>query len=109
MIELKSLIETNPNFTPLQRKAVVQSLVNELERVYKNPRKELEVSKEFNMENVKADVQAFSLNQANDIKKVMLHTVEGIKKHGVQVTHPSYLGLFNPRPNFPSVMADVIN
>ncbi|MEM7105233.1 MAG: pyridoxal-dependent decarboxylase [Bacteroidota bacterium] len=109
MIEMKSLIEMNPNSTSIQRNEVVQSLINELEKVYNNPRTELEVSKAFNIDNVKADVQAFSLNQANDIKAVMLHTIEGIKKHGVQVTHPSYLGLFNPRPNFPSVMADVIN
>ena len=99
----------NPNFTPIQRNDVVQSILNELETVYNNPREEIDVSKEFNKENVKRDVHVFSFNQENDIKKVMLHTIAGLKKHGVQVTHPSYFGLFNPRPNFPSIMADIIN
>ncbi|MFK8007680.1 MAG: aspartate aminotransferase family protein [Saprospiraceae bacterium] len=67
------------------------------------------VSRLFNPEEVRSDASTFSFDQTNDAEVVMLHTIEGIKQHGVQVTHPSYLGLFNPRPSFPSIMADVIN
>jgi glutamate/tyrosine decarboxylase-like PLP-dependent enzyme len=36
------------------------------------------------------------------------HVISSIRKYGVQVSHPSYYGLFNPRPNFASIMADMI-
>lgn len=101
--------DMNPNATSVERNEIVKTIIAELETIYNNPRKELTVSKAFNVEEVKAAANNFSFNKANDAKEVMLHTIESIKEHGVQVTHPSYLGLFNPRPSFPSVIADVIN
>ena len=41
-------------------------------------------------------------------REAVNHVVDGIKKYGVQVSHPLYFGLFNPRPNFASIMADMI-
>jgi len=99
----------NFNFSESERNTIVQSVISDLETIYSAPREELKVSKVFSKEKAKDAANAFSFNQTNDAKKVLLHTINGIKGHGVQVTHPSYLGLFNPRPNFPSIMADIIN
>lgn len=101
--------DMNPNNTSLERNEIVQIIINQLETIYNDPRKELTVSKVFDVNEAKAAASTFSFNQANDAKEVMQHTINSIKGVGVQTTHPSYLGLFNPRPNFPSVMADVIN
>jgi len=99
----------NPNSTSVERNDVVRAILNKLETIYHYPREELTVSKAFNEEKAKDAASTYSFNQRNDAKEVMLHVINSIKEHGVQVTHPSYLGLFNPRPNFPSVMADIIN
>lgn len=97
------------DLTEAKRLDILTAVTNQLETVYNNPRKELVVSRAFDREAVKANAKTFSFEESNDPKEVMFHVIEGIKKQGVQVTHPSYFGLFNPRPSFPSVMADVIN
>jgi len=99
----------NPDFTEVQRADILQNVLRELETIYNDPRNELVVSKEFDQERVKTDANTFSFDRANDVEEVLCHAIAGIKENGVQITHPSYLGLFNPRPNFPSVMADIIN
>jgi len=99
----------NPDFTEAQRADILQNVLGELETIYSDPRNELVVNKAFDQLSVKANANAFGFDQANDAEKVLRHTIAGIKEQGVHVTHPSYLGLFNPRPNFPSVMADIIN
>ena len=106
---LDNTFDMNPNATSEERNEIIQIILNELEVIYNSPREELIVSKSINNKKVKEDVHAFSFNKSNKAKEVMLHTINGLKEHAVQVTHPSYFGLFNPRPNFPSVMADVIN
>jgi len=97
------------NYSKSERNSIFKSITSQLETIYNDPRSELVVSRHFTEEEVKTDVNTFSFEQANDAERVMHHVIDGIKKHGVQVTHPSYLGLFNPRPSFPSIMADVIN
>lgn len=98
----------NFNLTASKRQEVLSAVTNELETVYNNPN-EVVVSKEFNVEKIHEMVNAFSFEKSNDPEQVMRHVIEGIKEHSVHITHPSYFGLFNPRANFPSAMADVIN
>lgn len=98
----------HPDLTPSQRTAILKAVTAELETVYNKPDTVI-VSKELDTENITNMVNAFPFEASNDPKEVMLHVVEGLKKHAVHAPHPSYFGLFNPRPNFPSVMADVIN
>ncbi len=98
----------NFNLTASKRQEILTAVTNELETVYNNP-DEVVVSKEFNVERIHEMVNAFSFEESNDPEEVLLHVIEGIKEHSVHITHPSYFGLFNPRANFPSAMADVIN
>jgi len=98
----------NFNFEEAQRQEILQAVLFELENAYNKPREELIVSKELDVENIHKMVRAFDFKKANNPKEVMLHVVDGLKKHAVHTTHPGYYGLFNPRPNFPSVMADIV-
>lgn len=34
--------------------------------------------------------------------------IENLKQYTIHTPHPNYFGLFNPRPNFPSILADLI-
>lgn len=97
------------NFQKSTRNTVTDTIISRLKSIYDDPRKELVVNRSTEPAKVLSDANTFSFEKANDAEEVMLHVIEGIRNHGVQVTHPSYLGLFNPRPSFPSLMADVIN
>lgn len=41
-------------------------------------------------------------------KEALDHILEGMKKFTVHTSHPAYYGLFNPKANFPSILADTI-
>ena len=40
-------------------------------------------------------------------KDVIDHVFHGLESYAVQIAHPSYFGLFNPRPAFPSILSDL--
>ena len=43
-----------------------------------------------------------------DPLKAIKYVIQGLTKYAVHTPHPDYFGLFNPRPNFPSIIADAI-
>lgn len=43
-----------------------------------------------------------------ELDEALNHVISGLRKHAVHTPHPDYFGLFNPRPNFPSILADAI-
>lgn len=96
------------DLTPSQRKDIVDSITAALESSYADP-SELIVSKKLDEENIHAVAKAYQFDRPNDAKEVILHVIKNMKEHSVNVTHPSYFGLFNPRPSFPSAVADIIN
>ena len=51
---------------------------------------------------------ASGFDEALDIEEVLNHVANGLTKHAVHTPHPGYFGLFNPRPNFPSILADAM-
>lgn len=98
----------NFNLTASKRQEITTTVIEALESSYQNP-DELVVSKTLDEERITEMVNAFDFDQPHDTTQVIMHVIEGLKEHAVHSTHPSYFGLFNPRANFPSVMADVIN
>jgi len=48
-----------------------------------------------------------------DVERTTNEAIEdvlnGPTKYAVHTPHPGYFGMFNPRPNFPSIIADVIS
>ena len=47
-------------------------------------------------------------DQPQTAKDAIDHVMEGLSKYAVHTPHPQYYGMFNPRPNFPSITADLI-
>ena len=54
------------------------------------------------------ELHARDFNQPDDLEHLMDWMIEALDKGGVQMTHPGYLGLFNPAPAFASECADRI-
>lgn len=54
------------------------------------------------------DLHAMHFDQPETLGTLMDWVIEALGKGGVQMTHPGYLGLFNPAPTFASECADRI-
>ena len=42
-------------------------------------------------------------------EEAIQQVINGLSKYAVHTPHPQYFGMFNPRSNFPSILADVIS
>ncbi len=95
------------DFSKNQREKIWKSLINDLEEYYTNT-STLNVAPELNIEEIKNFVASFDINSPINAGKAIDHVMEGLSKYAVHTPHPSYYGLFNPRPTFPGIVADVI-
>ena len=59
-------------------------------------------------ETVKAYIDQQDLSRGIGYEEAIEHVMEGFRKFHVHTPHPHYLGLFNPRTTFPSIMGDTI-
>lgn len=57
---------------------------------------------------IKAIAKQFSFEKANDPEEVVNAVIQNLKDYTVHTTHSGYLGLFNPRANYLSILADLI-
>jgi len=57
---------------------------------------------------VKKFIESQSLNEGVPFNDAINHVLEGFKKFHVHTPHPHYMGLFNPRACFPSIIGDTI-
>jgi glutamate/tyrosine decarboxylase-like PLP-dependent enzyme len=55
-----------------------------------------------------SELHAKHFDQTDDLESLMDWVIEALDKGGVQMTHPGYMGLFNPAPTFASECADRI-
>ncbi len=55
-----------------------------------------------------AELQAKQFDEVEDLEPLMDWVMDALDKGSVQITHPGYLGLFNPAPSFASECADRI-
>ena len=56
----------------------------------------------------RAELKSMDFNSALSIEGVSEWTISNLQTGMVHMTHPGYMGLFNPAPNFPSEYADRI-
>ena len=68
----------------------------------------LKVSPKLDHQQIVELASKYDFSSSVSGREALDHVMNGIKKYGVQVSHPMYFGLFNPRPNFASMMADMI-
>lgn len=90
-----------------RRTEVLQYASEILENYYDNA-KARDVSPDLDIQKVRSYISEFANKGNTDYKDIIDHVFTGLEKHAVQITHPSYFGLFNPRPSFPSIIADLL-
>jgi len=97
----------NFDFDKTQRGEILQQLFKKLENYYANT-KEWPVSPKLNLHNIRTLVQAIDLNEGINPSEAIDHITNALEEYAVHTPHPNYFGLFNPRPNFASILADII-
>ncbi|MDP4224236.1 MAG: pyridoxal-dependent decarboxylase [Bacteroidota bacterium] len=98
---------TSFDLTPEQRSELFEMLLPELENFYSNTGK-LRVTAILDPEEIRRVIRRADFKHPVDIKEAVKNVTEALDKYIVHVPHPRYYGLFNPRPNFPSIIADLI-
>lgn len=69
---------------------------------------EVDVSPELNLDSIVQHARKFSFDHPIPAREAIDHTMEGLMQYQVHTPHPRYFGLFNPRPNFMGIIADMI-
>jgi aromatic-L-amino-acid decarboxylase len=98
---------TSFDLTVEKRAELFEMLLPELEIYYGNTA-ELRVTPPLDLEEIKQAVRKADFDHPADIKEAVRMVTGALREYIVHTPHPRYFGLFNPRPNFPSVVADLI-
>lgn len=89
------------------RAELLHDVFSRLEAYYTDT-KSAAVTLNSNPAEVRKIVTGSILNGGVDASKALDHVMSGLETHAVHTPHPKYFGLFNPRANFPSILADLI-
>jgi glutamate/tyrosine decarboxylase-like PLP-dependent enzyme len=95
------------DLTREQRTELFGMLLPELEKYYNNTA-ELRVTPPLDINEIRQVVRKADFSNPSDIRDAVGLITGALRKYSVHTPHPRYFGLFNPRPNFPSVIADLI-
>jgi glutamate/tyrosine decarboxylase-like PLP-dependent enzyme len=83
---------------------LTRALAEAEERVLKGP-----VMPDIDMPELRRELAAFDFTQPRPLDELIDWAIGALEHGTVHMTHPRYLGLFNPAPNFPSQCADRIS
>ena len=97
----------NLDLSKNKREDIWKYIISALEDFYTNTA-DLKVSPELNIEKVVAYVSQFDFEKPIASFEAIDHVINGLKEFAVHTPHPAYFGLFNPRANFPGILADLI-
>jgi len=98
---------TGFDLTSEKRAELFEMLLPELENYYSKTA-ELRVTPPLDPDEIQQFVRKADFNHPADIKEAVRIITGALRKYTVHTPHPRYYGLFNPRPNFPSIIADLI-
>jgi aromatic-L-amino-acid decarboxylase len=98
----------NFDLTKEQRAEIMEYLIPELENYYSNTEK-LRVAPPLDIKEIRDLVSAKDFNTPEDIRNAVNMVISALRKYSVHISHPRYYGLFNPRSNFASILADLIS
>jgi len=98
---------TSFDLTSEQRAELFTELLPELEKYYSRTA-ELRVTPPLDPEEIRRYVRKADFSHPVEIKEAASRVTGALRKYIVHTPHPRYYGLFNPRPNFPSIVADLI-
>ncbi|MGB3799537.1 MAG: aminotransferase class V-fold PLP-dependent enzyme [Lewinella sp.] len=95
------------DLTPEKRQKLLEQLLPRLEDYYANTR-DHRVAPELDKEKLRQLVAETDLTDARQPGEAIDTVVDNLLQYQVHVPHPMYYGLYNPRTNFPSILADLI-
>lgn len=98
---------SNLDLTKKERKALSDSMYELLEDFY-GYSKNVQLVSPWKIGEIRKYASQYDFNNLAEPKEVLSKVIEGMKKYAIHAPHPGYLGLFNPRPNYVSVLADHI-
>src|SRR5512135_2905937 len=96
------------DLTEKERVELFETLIPELEKYYSNTAA-LKVCSEFDPAEIRNAVRKADFNNPVSIKDAVSMVIGALSEYSVHTPHPKYYGLFNPRANFPSIIADLIS
>ncbi|NJB87132.1 glutamate/tyrosine decarboxylase-like PLP-dependent enzyme [Lewinella marina] len=95
------------DLTPDQRQQLLNDLLSRLEDYYTHTR-DHRVAPDLDPEQVRDAVAQYDFSRPLPADEAIGAVVDNLLQHQVHVPHPRYYGLYNPRANFPSILADLI-
>ncbi|MBB4078845.1 glutamate/tyrosine decarboxylase-like PLP-dependent enzyme [Lewinella aquimaris] len=95
------------DLTPDHRRQLFDELLPQLEAYYTHTR-DRRVAPELDPQRVRDIVGGFDFSKPVPAGEAVDFVVNSLLEHQVHVPHPMYYGLYNPRTNFPSILADLI-
>lgn len=69
---------------------------------------EVRVAPSLNREEIRAFIASFVSGKPDSLPDILAHAIEGLTKYTVHTANPGYFGLFNPKANFPGILADTL-
>ncbi|MEO1449969.1 MAG: pyridoxal-dependent decarboxylase [Bacteroidota bacterium] len=96
------------DFAPETRRQSLAFLLPKLEAFFAQTAS-LPVSKAWDREKIKQHARSFSLKSSQKPEAVLEQILTGLTEQAIHSPHPGYLGLFNPRANFASALAELIS
>ena len=97
----------NFDFTPDERKWLLGSLTEQLERFYQNT-DQLRLTPDAQPDEIMQYARQYDFESAHSPEEVLKSVVDGLKRYTVHTPHSGYFGLFNPRAGYLSALADYI-
>lgn len=99
---------TNFDLTPTRRQELIQFVQKRLENFYAHTA-DFNISPKINPTEIIDFVRQFDLKKPPSPEAALEAVMNGLEQYQVHITHPKYFGLFNPRANFASILADWIS
>jgi glutamate/tyrosine decarboxylase-like PLP-dependent enzyme len=95
------------NLDATERARLGQVVFEQIETFYSSTRA-LSVTPKLEVSAIRELVEQLELKDGHDPVQVIEEVVSGLREYAVHTPHQRYYGLFNPRANFPSILADLL-
>lgn len=97
----------NFDFNVEERKKILENVVKKLDNYYTKI-KDFRVTPNLDIDKINSLIKTKKLEKGINPNEAISYIIKGLEKHSVHTSHPKYFGLFNPRANYASIIADLI-
>ncbi len=94
------------DFDTDRRRQLIAHTVRALEDYYQNTKRH-QVAPLLDLQEVRSYIRSYAGSTSDDTS-ILDHVMHGLSSYAVHTPHPAYFGLFNPRPAFPGILADLM-